>query len=269
MIVEGITEESLFTHIIDKAGIHIISVNGCDQVLNLYKRVKDLKNFLHSVNIIFMIDNDTKNKEKFNKIREQDPSFYDSHFIVLEKHEIENYFIDRKLLSDMSKKYELDHEGNFIDNVELNDLINDAENHTKSIVQKKELNEKLHDCIIDYAGKVLQEDIAINDLKSFLDYIKPIFDEISSQYESEVTTIYNSMAEKYTHWDEIKDSVCDGKQAYNEIKFKLAKKLGITEKRFEMTITSLLFTDLHSKSTPKYELTVILRDVLNKLDVKI
>lgn len=269
VIVEGSTEESLFTHILDKSGVHIISANGCDQVLNLYKRIKDLKDYLHSVSIIFMIDKDTKNKEKFNKIRNLDSDFYDEHFIILDKHEIENYFIDRKLLEDVCDYYNLDNEERPLSIDELNAIITTAEDHTKNLVRKKELNEKLHDCIIDYAGKIIQDEIKISDVGSFQEYIKPIFEEINSTYFSDVTKIYNNMETKYQEWDNKKDFLCDGKKAYEEIKSKLCPKLGITPKKFEQTISSKLYSDLHNKTASKYELTRILKDVLNKLDVKI
>lgn len=268
VIVEGPTEESLFTHILDKSSIHIISVNGCDQVLSFYKRVKDLKDYLHSVNIIFLIDKDTKNKEKFDKIRNKDPSFYDKHFIVLDKHEIENYFIDRQLLEDVCSYYDLENEDSSVSIDELNKLITEAEDHTKNLVRKKELNEKLHDCIIDYAGKIVQEDIKINDLITFQEYITPIFKEINDNYLSDVTKIFNNMSNKYLSWESKKDSLCDGKEAYEEIKRRLASRLEITEKRLEQTIMSKLFIDIHNKKEPKYELTKILREVLEKLDIQ-
>ena len=134
---------------------------------------------------------------------------------------------------------------------------------------KKELNEKLHDCIIDYAGKIIQDEIKISDVGSFQEYIKPIFEEINSTYFSDVTKIYNNMETKYQEWDNKKDFLCDGKKAYEEIKSKLCPKLGITPKKFEQTISSKLYSDLHNKTASKYELTRILKDVLNKLDVKI
>lgn len=218
LVVEGSTEEKLFDHVLDDEGIHIVTANGCDQLLGLYRKVKELKDYLHSTNFVFMIDRDTKNKEKFEKVRNENPDFYDSHFVLLDKHEIENYFIDKELLFDLCEKYKLERENIYISSIELSSIIDCAVVESKECTEKKEINEKLHDYIIDLASKVKQKEICIQDKQSFMNYINPIFDDIHQEYYEAVSNIFETIENKYKNWESQKYDLCDGKKVYVQIK---------------------------------------------------
>lgn len=266
LIVEGTTEEKLFDHILGNTGIRIYPVNGCAQVLDLYRKIRMMKDHLPSVNIAFMIDKDTRNKDKFEAIRQEDSEFYDEHFILLDKHEIENYFIDVNLMKDVCDKYTIDG-ADTISKDDLKKMIDDEENDTNAVVKQKAMNGILHEYIIDLAAKVKQKEIQIDSQESFKNYIIPIFDSIYANYLGEVTQLYNQMNSKYVSWNEKKNDLCDGKIAYAKVKSKLADKLDIKSKKVDETIYSLLRSDIYSKKKAKYFLTDVVREIMKKLEL--
>lgn len=266
LIVEGSTEDQLLGQILRDSGVRIYPVSGCSQVLNLYKKIKMLKNHLYSANFVFMIDSDTKNKDKFDAEKTADSSFYESHFVLLNKHEIENYYIDEKLLKAVCDKHNLDENENVPPDV-LHKMIEKTVEGTKELVKKKALNEKLHDYIVDLAEKVKQREIQVSNRTSFENYIKPIFNKINQQYLTDVTNIFDDVNTKYENWGNDKYSLCDGKMAYGILKNSIAKKLGVTSQRIDKTIYKLLQQDVYSSKPPKYDLTTIIRDILKKLEL--
>ena len=266
LIVEGKTENQLLYQILGDSGVHIYPIIGCSQVLNLYNKIRLLKNHLHSVKFVFMIDSDTKNKNKFDKVREEDPSFYDSHFVLLNKHEIENYFIDIKLLKDVCDEHNLN-SNETVSQKDLQTMIEKEVEETKELVKQKALNEKLHDYIVDLAEKVKQRDILVSSKASFESYIKPIFEDIHQDYFNDVMSIFSEVNSKYENWGNDKYNLCDGKKAYGILKSKIADKLDVKPNRIDNSIYKLLQQDVYSSKPPKYELTTIIKDIQKKLEL--
>lgn len=78
--------------------IHTIPLHDCKEVIDSFKKISNLKKFLHGASFCFAIDKDNKDPSEFEEIRRIDPDFYDESFIVLDRHEVENYLIDKSLI---------------------------------------------------------------------------------------------------------------------------------------------------------------------------
>ena len=92
--------------------------------------------------ICFLMDRDTKD-EQIDELEKIDSDFFTNHFIVLERHELENYYLDEKLWEDlimMDASSGIDMQ---IKKEDIPILILNYANETKINVYQKELNEKL------------------------------------------------------------------------------------------------------------------------------
>lgn len=100
LFVEGATDKSLFNDMLGATGITITSADSCKEVIEFFKKISKIKEKVHGAAFCFIIDKDNRSNDDIKCIRDMDPMFFDDSFIVLEKHEMENYLIDDVLISD-------------------------------------------------------------------------------------------------------------------------------------------------------------------------
>jgi hypothetical protein len=98
LFLEGTDDKSLLNAILENSGINLIVAKSCKEVIDYFKKISTIKNNVLGAAFCFAIDSDNRTKEDIEIIRKYDSNFFDSSFIVLEKHELENYLIDKKLI---------------------------------------------------------------------------------------------------------------------------------------------------------------------------
>ncbi|MES5322908.1 AAA family ATPase [Alcaligenes phenolicus] len=100
LFVEGATESSLLTDILEASGIEVMVSDTCKEVIEYFKKISKIKEKIHGADFCFVMDRDNKTESEIEDIRCIDPSYFDRAFIVLDRHEIENLLIDEKLIVD-------------------------------------------------------------------------------------------------------------------------------------------------------------------------
>ncbi|MEH8104624.1 AAA family ATPase [Aeromonas veronii] len=100
LFVEGESDRDIFLPILSLHRINVVSVSDCKEVVEQFSKIARIKNLIHGASFCFAMDRDNKSAQDIDEIRNISPDFYDESFIVLERHEIENYMIDIELVMD-------------------------------------------------------------------------------------------------------------------------------------------------------------------------
>lgn len=100
LFVEGRNDTQLIEEILATYNIHVRDLGNCTEVIKVYNSIKKLANELHDPQFIFLIDRDSKTDEDIILLKENDPTYFDNHFIVMEMHEMENYLLDVKVIKE-------------------------------------------------------------------------------------------------------------------------------------------------------------------------
>ena len=80
LFVEGSTETDFFDIFFNDFNIKIHPLNGCEQVIETYKKVKSIKDFLYDTHFCFLIDLDTRSDDDIKKLRIEDATYFDAPF---------------------------------------------------------------------------------------------------------------------------------------------------------------------------------------------
>lgn len=100
VFVEGVGDAYMLGEILARHNIRIIALTSCKDVVDHFKKIAGILHNVHGASFCFAVDRDNKDDKDFEEIRAFNPTFYDDSFIVLDRHEIENYLIDPQLIID-------------------------------------------------------------------------------------------------------------------------------------------------------------------------
>lgn len=261
LFVEGKTENEMLESIFSQYNIKVKSLGNCEAVVETYKRYLKIRNEIRDVQFCFMIDQDTRTEEEINSIRTIDESFFDEHFIVLGRHEIENYFLDTKMFHELYKKHKQSYSSIVVPTEEeiRSRIYSIATSQKETVLRKKiqNLNQKSLSAIkLAISGK----NLPINSESSYNTYIDGAFDQSSLQNTiDKVKSNYDSITMINSQWDSKWVELCDGKIVLNKFIATVATELGITQNRAKKEIEEIGLT---SKTS---EVVGIVNQILKKL----
>ncbi len=101
LFVEAESDKDIFLPILSLHRINVVPVSDCREVIEHFKKIADIKNLIHGASFCFAMDRDNKSEQEILGIKQYSPEFFDESYIILERHEIENYFIDQQLVLDV------------------------------------------------------------------------------------------------------------------------------------------------------------------------
>ncbi|MBH8567887.1 AAA family ATPase [Microvirga sp. STS02] len=245
LFVEGSKEEGIFSSFFNEHNIKVHVLNGCSQVIDTYRRLLQIKSYLYNYHFCFVIDNDTSNDVKTVKIRSEDTSFFDKNFVILPKHEIENYMLDEELFYLVIEKHrEMDSSIPSISKLQiLAEIKDDADNDKNRVIQKAlmELNEA---SINKLNSKLVKKTIPTDSLSSYQTDISASITNanIDTHLYNDFTKNYQTVQAEYNtqSWNTDWKSLCDGKSVYQAVLMRYAKYLGLTRERLERDIIATL-----------------------------
>lgn len=262
LFVEGKDDKKVAEKFLTDKDVTVIPLGCCDKVVQMYKDILLIKDKLSTIKICFLMDRDTKDG-KIDELEQMDPDFFENHFVVLDRHELENYYLDQKLWEDT---LEIDNPMELplsIKKEDIPSLLFKAANETKISVYQKELSEKLRMQITNLTEHLDKATSITCDTKEHFDeYANSVIEKISlEQLKSEFENVYENTVEKYSNWDKELFKYCDGKIAYHIFISKLARDLQVMTSRIELYIDKLIMKDKDSK----YEITKVFDKIRNKL----
>lgn len=105
LLVEGDGDHEALEHLVKNKNVSIKSLKGSKEVIEAFKKIVDIKEYVKDVEFVFLVDCDNKPQNFFEKIRGIDEEYYDKSFIVLDRHEFENYMLDPLVIKLVVDKY--------------------------------------------------------------------------------------------------------------------------------------------------------------------
>jgi len=234
LFVEGKTENEIFHSILSLENIKIQPLKNCSDVVETFKKYYKFHSYIRDVQFCFLIDRDTRDDININEIRDNDVNFFDNHFIILERHEIENYLLDSKVIHNIFKKH---HEFNeftpLMSEDEISQIIKEKANQNKEIVLRKTLQHLNQNSFSDLKLAVSEKTLAINNKLDYEAYIESIFTSNKLDLTKEkIKNNFQKLDDIETNWESDYLKLCDGKIVLNQIKSIIAQKLQITPDRF-------------------------------------
>lgn len=263
LFVEGQNDKEVADKVLSNTDITVIPLSGCEHVIQMYKDLQKIKSILFNMKICFLMDRDTKD-EQIDELEKIDSDFFTNHFIVLERHELENYYLDEKLWEDlimMDASSGIDMQ---IKKEDIPILILNYANETKINVYQKELNEKLR-MQINSLSKMLGKSskIKCDTDESFEKYTNQIIANIDLEIlKNNFLEIYKKTKEKYANWANDYLKFCDGKIVFGKFITELAKQLKVTPERIRIYLDKLIQEDKDCK----YEVSKVFRKVREILE---
>ncbi len=263
LFVEGKTDKEVADKLLYDKDVTVISLEGCEQVLQMYKNLRKIKDEISTMKILFLMDRDTRDGA-IDEIEDEDANFFKEHFMVLDRHELENYYLDEKLWEDIltienTKGIELS-----IKKEDIPALLIKNVNSTKINVYQKELNEKLRMQINNltiHLGRPSKINCETNE--QFEQYTNETLEKIDlEELKNNFTSVYNTIIEKYSNWDKESLKFCDGKIALAKFISDFAQELEIMPKKVEKYMDKLIQND----STCKYEVSKLFNKIRKFFD---
>jgi AAA15 family ATPase/GTPase len=261
LFVEGTSDTSLLTAMLENSGIKVMDVNNCKEVIDYFKKISKIRHKVFGAAFCFAIDNDNRTSADIESIRAIDPDFFDASFIVLEKHEMENYLIDKNLISDSL-------------NPALTALSMTKIDEKTLIKTFKESAESLKD---QSRSKYIASGLQIKIKNAILDPItntrniraKNIEDLIQENFTTksinEITEEGKSL-EKYFNaaWDKEWENLVDGKAFLGKMLSLLSKECAhISDDVIKKNIIIKLQNEPH-----KYKAGKLIEDIIKRLDAQ-
>ena len=151
LLVEGKGDNEALEFTLKDKNIKIVQLNGSKAVIDTFKRIAKLKEYVKESQFVFMVDSDNKPEDFFDKLKKDNEIFYNDTFIKLDKHEFENYLLDSKnILNVINKFSEI---SNTIHNISIQDIEDETIRLIKNsfnLVYKKELSLRFQQTIETY-----------------------------------------------------------------------------------------------------------------------
>lgn len=258
LFVEGKNDKEVADKFLSNTDVTVIALSGCEHVIQMYKDLQKIQSNLINMKVCFLMDRDTRDVQ-VEELEKLDSIFFKNHFVVLERHELENYYLDEKLLEDLIMMDALSGIDMKIKMDDIRNLILEKANETKINVYQKELSEKLRMQINNLAinlGRASKIKCDTDD--SFEKYIDQIIEKIKlDNLKKDFLDVHKKIKEKYATWDKDYLKFCDGKIVFNKFISELANKLKVKSERIRMYLDKLIQEDKDCK----YEISKVFQKI--------
>jgi len=261
LFVEGKTENEILESILSPYNIKVKSLGGCSEVIETYKRYLSIEAEIRDVQFCFMIDRDTRTDADINNIRSKNEQFFDEHFIIMERHEIENYFLEAKMFHELYKKHKSSFNSIVVPTeLELNNKIKALATSKKERVIRKKIQNLNQKSLSNIKLALSNKNIPVNSESEYDNYIDSVFDLSTLQSTVDIVKEnYKTIDELNSSWDTDWLKLCDGKVVFNEFLSQVSSEIQVTVKRARKELEEI---GLNSKA---YEVNSIVSNILVKL----
>ena len=219
LFVEGKTESENLTKLCNQYNIKVKVLGNCTQILQVYKNLIKVKELVTVPKFLFVLDHDTRDDSQIQKLRNEDPQFFDAHMLFLPVHEIENFLLDENTVSEILNNYLKDCSDEQVSSQMIVQKMKQFADDSLVITRKKYLNYELDYAVKGLAKRVSQKDIAVTSREDFISYTATLLsDEIINGFLADMASKFDTMEQKYCsiNWDTHWKKLCDGKIVYNK-----------------------------------------------------
>ena len=251
LFVEGKTEEELFRKFITK-NIKIEKMESCNKLVQVYRGIKEVGSYIRDFKFLFLLDADEANEEKVKDILEENRD----DFILLDRHEIENYLIDIDIWLEASLRLADDETKNVINYEYIESQLKESALSQMQLFKKQYISGKLNNSLASLI-KSNHRYVELEEEK-YMQYIDQLIKrENIDKFIEQSKKVYNDCMSNFSDERVERDwiSICQGKQVVNMALGKIAPKLGVTNRRLLDEIKSISYK---KTSSPLYELMKII-----------
>ena len=258
LFVEGSTDQSLLQGVLAEDNIHINVLGNCNAIIKAYEGIQEVSKYVQDKRFVFMMDKDTRDDEEIERLRNENPNYFDSHVLILDCHEIENYLLNEKSIC---RAYNEIADVLGKETLAERDCKEDMKNiadESFELTKRKYLNYLLHTKLSRIDSLINKNEIVLESENDFEQYIDNTF---SSQKWTDILSqmhlSYNKMNKKYSKesWSKQWKKLCDGKNVFNQLVAKMAGKLGIKKDDLQRKIIK---TELGNKES---ELSILVNEI--------
>ncbi len=230
LLVEGKGDNEALEFTLKDKNIKIVQLNGSKSVIDTFKRIAKLKEYVKDTQFVFMVDSDNKPEDFFDKLKKDNETFYADTFIKLNKHEFENYLLDSKNILKVINQYSK------VSGTTHNITVEDIEKETIKLIKnsldlvyKKELSLRFQQTIETYYSEKIWGNKAFKwdkeeNIKEQLISINNDSSELDNLLQVNSTGMFNLYKDST---NENLINRCDGKIILKQLISSYAKKTNI------------------------------------------
>ncbi|MFS8602688.1 AAA family ATPase [Priestia megaterium] len=252
LFVEGIKDLGRISGMLGEYNIKIQELGSCEQVIKTFLAVSKVKKFIRESQFVFLIDRDTRDESDINSLRNNFPEAFDKYFIVMEKHELENYLLVPTIFHKVLKAQENSYSSyNAPSKEEIEKrMFKNASlqlNNTKQLYASQKIIKK-----IEVLKRGTDKNfIEFGSLQAYQDSINSKFFEGETfiAIKEEILNLYEEVEKKYNeaYWKKNWLDLCEGKMVFNKTVGELCRDAGLINKRLEEEIFTCIINDSSSQ----------------------
>ncbi|AIR86580.1 ATP-dependent nuclease [Pantoea rwandensis] len=265
LLVEGDSDHEALEHTLQEQSLQIKPLNGSSAVIDTFKRLAELKNFVRDSKFVFLVDSDNKPDEFFDKLEQIDPAYYNSNFIKIDRHEFENYFLDAPIIKTVLDNFlELSGEHSKKQDITMiKSKLFDIARESLPTVYKKELSLVFQQVIERKFSSLIW-----GNKKFDWSNADKIHEQLTTNTltDSEFTNLKNELSfesgKVFTNYSTINDDDllrrCDGKQVLSKAAAYFANTAGVSSHIFKKALYK------HAFSIKQSEASKLISNILTK-----
>ncbi len=242
LFVEGDTDIEVLESKLDRYNIKVKALDSCSEIIKTFEGIKKISTFLQDPMFVFLIDRDTRSVQEIESIRNRHGEYFDNHFIVMDKHELENYFLEPKIIADVLKQHQSD---DYLPprDEEIKSKIYEVATEQLKHTRKKYLNHHLHHKVEKVKRLISHKDIEVEDKVLYTQYIDDLFTKQEFlNIKKELTNLFDQMQEFYDgeNWENNWHDYMDGKSVFGRVVAKLSEGAEVRPERLKREIKSAI-----------------------------
>ena len=245
LFVEGSSDNEFLELFFNEYNIKVHSLSGCGQVIETYKKILPIKKYLRDTFFCFLIDKDTRNSKDITAIRVDNPTYFDEHFHILDRHEFENYLLDPRIFKEIIESHHSIFAGIETITVEAVDkeIFNIATSNKPEVIKKaiKKMNEN---SVTKLKENFIKKDLDISSLRAYENYFDDKIRTVdpNSCLKEMFVDNYNVCSELYNDkiWNKSWRNLCDGKAVLGQTIGHFAKHIKIDHNRLKQELKNIV-----------------------------
>ncbi|HDR7735189.1 TPA: AAA family ATPase [Bacillus thuringiensis] len=258
LFVEGDKEVEFLESLAVENNVKIEKVGNCRKMIEIYSGLKDVERHLTESYFVFLLDRDVTNDERVSEFIDNEE------FILLDRHEIENYLLDESVWLEAAKSLASDDQQEELTLDLIKSDLKTAADRQLDVTKKQYVTNKIRDLISDFQTEVRHRDVNIASETEFQGYTDALLSGPRlEQLKDKINSVYSLCEEKYSiaNWEENWISLCPGKQVLLIASNTVGNRIGVTQNRFLKEIEKI------SKRNTSAPLYVLLGSIKDKLEI--
>ncbi|PEK94245.1 AAA family ATPase [Bacillus mycoides] len=242
LFVEGDTDIEVLESIFDRYNIKVRALDNCSEIIKTFEGIKRVSSFLQDPMFVFLIDRDTRSVQEIESIRSRHGEYFEKHFIVMNKHELENYFLEPKVIADVLKQHQSDKYIPLTED-EVKSKIYEVATEQLKYTKKKYLNYHLNHKMEKVKRLIRQNEINVEDKERYDQYIDGLFNKQEFlDIKQQLMNLFDQMQEFYEveHWEDNWHDYMDGKSVFGIVASKLCEGPEVRPARLKREIKSAI-----------------------------